>query len=204
MKKFFLIVVSMFTTLCLYAQNIGNLEDTIKWQQQLIDEGVLSRKNELLEQISRYKEVMEYKDSVINTLQADNARLDSLFSFENMSDILVFDNIPPLESQPECLMSFWDIVKRISDLRSPIFQIEQKIQGLISNFGENDETKALIRSNDDIMLSLYDVKDKIEVIDGIFEAFENYHLPNPLSKKQMEYYNSLKNERFEKLKNQVL
>ena len=204
MKKFFLIIVSMFTTLCLYAQNIGDLEDTIEWQQQLIDKGVLRKNKELLAQISRYKEVMEYKDSVINTLQADNARLDSLFSFENMSDILVFDNIPPLESQPECLMSFWDIVKRISDLRSPIFQIEQKIQGLISNFGENDETKALIRSNDDIVLSLYDVKDKIEVIDGIFEAFENYHLPNPLSKKQMEYYNSLKNERFEKLKNQVL
>lgn len=204
MKKFFLIIVSMFTTLCLYAQNIGDLEDTIEWQQQLIDKGVLRKNKELLAQISRYKEVMEYKDSVINTLQADNARLDSLSSFERMSDTLVFDSIPPLESQPECLMSFWDIIKRISDLRSPIFQIEQKIQGLISNFGENDETKALIRSNDDIVLSLYDVKDKIEVIDGIFEAFENYHLPNPLSKKQMEYYDSLKNERFEKLKNQVL
>ena len=194
----------MFTTLCLYAQNIGDLEDTIEWQQQLIDKGVLRKNKELLAQICRYKEVMEYKDSVINTLQADNARLDSLSSFERMSDTLVFDSIPPLESQPECLMSFWDIIKRISDLRSPIFQIEQKIQGLISNFGENDETKALIRSNDDIVLSLYDVKDKIEVIDGIFEAFENYHLPNPLSKKQMEYYDSLKNERFEKLKNQVL
>lgn len=204
MKKFFLIIVSMFTTLCLYAQNIGDLEDTIEWQQQLIDKGVLRKNKELLAQICRYKEVMEYKDSVINTLQADNARLDSLSSFERMSDTLVFDSIPPLESQPECLMSFWDIIKRISDLRSPIFQIEQKIQGLISNFGENDETKALIRSNDDIVLSLYDVKDKIEVIDGIFEAFENYHLPNPLSKKQMEYYDSLKNERFEKLKNQVL
>lgn len=204
MKKIFLIVVSMFTTLCLYAQNIGGLEDIIKQSQQNIDLGALTKKDSLFAQISRYKVLMEYKDSLINALKADNARLDSLSSFENMSDILVFDNIPPLESQPECLMSFWDIIKRISDLRSPIFQIEQKIHGLISNFGENDETKALIRSNDDIVLSLYDVKDKIEVIDGIFEAFENYHLPNPLSKKQMEYYDSLKNERFEKLKNQIL
>jgi len=191
MNRFVLFLIVLMTAgLPVYAQNHTDNELDVRNRITRRDTADIKKKDlvdTLTVQVADYKLLVEFLEKRLEALHKKHAKTDSLLT----ADVSVFYHPIP-DSIPFCLKPYYELVRKIMELRMNIEGVEKKIKDtekLTSNTQINEEDwKELVRKIID--------PDMMKIND-IFTAIDSMNLSS-LSPAQAEFYKPGLTERYNK------